>query len=186
MDTFIAQEFIPSEICENLMVLFQNSNKKREGTVWHGDVDGVVNPQEKNSLECHYNIYDNKLSDYCRELQNVLIKYIKTYPYANSYSAFTIKEPVKIQYYKPNQGYAKYHTERGSCQPVNSARHLVFMTYLNTVNDGGGTEFFHQNTTTAAVQGKTLIWPADWTHTHRGIVSPTQEKYIITGWYSFI
>jgi hypothetical protein len=60
------------------------------------------------------------------------------------------------------------------------------MTYLNTVKDGGGTEFFHQKLTTSAEQGKTLIWPADWTHTHRGITSPTEEKYIITGWYSFI
>jgi len=34
-------------------------------------------------------------------------------------------------------------------------------------------------------KGLTLIWPADWTHHHRGVVSPTQEKYIITGWFSF-
>ena len=28
----------------------------------------------------------------------------------------------------------------------------------------------------------TLIWPADWTFTHRGVPSPTQEKIITTGW----
>jgi hypothetical protein len=60
------------------------------------------------------------------------------------------------------------------------------MTYLNDVTDGGGTEFFHQNITTTAVKGKTLIWPSDWTFTHRGQVSPTQDKYIITGWFSFM
>jgi len=27
-----------------------------------------------------------------------------------------------------------------------------------------------------------LIWPADWTHTHRGIVAPNEEKIIATGW----
>jgi len=32
----------------------------------------------------------------------------------------------------------------------------------------------------------TVIWPADFTHTHRGIVSKTQEKYIATGWYNLV
>lgn len=60
------------------------------------------------------------------------------------------------------------------------------MTYLNTVTDEGGTEFLNQELKISAEKGKTVIWPADWTHTHRGVASPTQEKYIITGWLSFI
>jgi len=35
------------------------------------------------------------------------------------------------------------------------------------------------------VQGNTLIWPADFTHPHKGIVAPKETKYIITGWYNF-
>ena len=26
----------------------------------------------------------------------------------------------------------------------------------------------------------------DWTHLHRGITSPTETKYIITGWFSWV
>jgi len=26
------------------------------------------------------------------------------------------------------------------------------------------------------------MWPAEWTHTHRGIISTNKEKYIATGW----
>ncbi len=59
------------------------------------------------------------------------------------------------------------------------------MTYLNDVEDGGGTEFYHQNLIVKPRKGKTLIWPADWTHTHRGVTSPTQEKYVITGWFNY-
>ena len=59
------------------------------------------------------------------------------------------------------------------------------MTYLNTIDDGGGTEFILQNLVASAKQGLTLIWPAGWTHYHRGIVSNTQIKYIITGWLCF-
>jgi hypothetical protein len=60
------------------------------------------------------------------------------------------------------------------------------MTYLNDVTDQGETEFFHQQIKIKPQKGLTVIWPADWTYTHRGIPSPTQEKFIITGWLSFL
>jgi hypothetical protein len=60
------------------------------------------------------------------------------------------------------------------------------MTYLNTVEEGGGTEFYHQKLTVSAEEGVTVIWPADWTFTHRGVVAPREEKIIVTGWLSFI
>ena len=59
------------------------------------------------------------------------------------------------------------------------------MTYLNDISDRGGTAFFHQKLEVQPEKGLTLIWPADWTHTHRGVVSMTEEKYIITGWCVF-
>jgi len=60
------------------------------------------------------------------------------------------------------------------------------MTYLNDVYEEGGTEFLCQKLKVDARKGLTLIWPADWTHMHRGVVSRTEEKYIITGWFSFL
>jgi prolyl 4-hydroxylase len=84
-----------------------------------------------------------------------------------------------IQYYKPKQGYPALHYERGEAFP---ARQLVYMLYCNTVTDKGGTEFPYQNITLSAVKGKLVIWPAEFTHPHRGIISNTQEKYIVTGW----
>tara|TARA_Y100000004_G_C8831478_1_gene376395 strand:- start:119 stop:730 length:612 start_codon:yes stop_codon:yes gene_type:complete len=123
---------------------------------------------------------------YLKHLQLCLEKYIKKYKYSNGGSPFTIIEPMNIQHYKPGEGYYQWHTERSGSNFPQAARHLVFMTYLNTVTDKGGTEFYHQKVTTKAVAGKTLIWPADWTHQHRGVPSPTQEKTIITGWYSYV
>ena len=60
------------------------------------------------------------------------------------------------------------------------------MTYLNDVTDGGETEFLHQGLKVQPQKGLTLIWPADWTHTHRGVASPTQEKAIVTGWFNYV
>ena len=58
------------------------------------------------------------------------------------------------------------------------------MLYLNDVKDGG-TYFPFQNITTQAVKGDLILWPADFTHPHRGVISDTQEKYICTGWFNY-
>jgi len=60
-----------------------------------------------------------------------------------------------------------------------------YYDYLNDVTDEGETEFFYQKRIIQPRKGLTLIWPASWTHTHKGVPSLTQEKYIITGWISF-
>ena len=58
------------------------------------------------------------------------------------------------------------------------------MTYLNTVPDAG-TQFKYQQLTTPAEKGLTLIWPPDFSHTHKGQISKKEEKFIITGWLGF-
>jgi hypothetical protein len=152
--------------------------------------EGVLGPRfevdkaRKDSIDSQF--CDKGVADkYYDALQKVLIEYMKKYPMCNAYSSFRIVEAPNIQHYKPNGGYFAWHTERGSNITPYNARHLVFMTYLNDVADEGETEFFHQQIKIRPEKGLTLIWPADWTFTHRGIASPTQDKYIVTGWYSF-
>jgi len=119
-------------------------------------------------------------------LQASLNEYIKEYHYCNEYNAFSITEGTNLQFYPIGGGYKIYHTERTSNTEPFTNRHLVFMTYLNDITDKGETEFYYQKIKVKPKKGLTLIWPSDWTFTHRGIPSPTQEKAIITGWYSYI
>jgi hypothetical protein len=173
--TFIHRSRISSDICHSLIDLFNSSPNKYQS---------IVKAQEDSWNEIDYSPVDPVMSEYILALQTVVDQYISIFPYSNMYAPFTILEPIKIQYYKPGEGYNLWHTERGT-NGLNRNRHLVFMTYLNTVTDQGGTEFMHQDFIADAEEGVTLIWPTDWTHTHRGIISPTQEKYIITGWFNF-
>jgi hypothetical protein len=112
------------------------------------------------------------------------LKYIEKYPDANKVKKFGVFENINIQQYQPNQGFYPWHCENTGEKSLARDRHLVFMTYLNTVEDGG-TEFKFQNLTIPAKKGLTLIWPATWTHMHRGVISKTSVKTIITGWFSF-
>ena len=93
-----------------------------------------------------------------------------------------MNENYQIQKYPVGGGYKTWHFEKSDIKACK--RLLVFMTYLNTVEDGG-TEFLYQKLITPAKKGLTFIWPSQFTHTHKGTISFSKEKIIITGWFSF-
>ena len=89
-----------------------------------------------------------------------------------------------IQSYEPKEGYFKWHSEASPELSIMRTRWIVWMLYLNDVPDGG-TEFLYQDLQVDAEKGKLVIWPAFFTHTHRGIVSNTTKKIIVTGWGNY-
>ncbi len=91
--------------------------------------------------------------------------------------------PFTLQRYEPGGHFQHIHAERMSFGFIH--RVLAWMTYLNDVEDGGETTFPHYDLTVRPQRGKTLIWPAEWTHVHAGMVVKTGRKYIITGWMHF-
>ena len=57
------------------------------------------------------------------------------------------------------------------------------MLYLNDIPEGEGeTEFLWQGLRVQPKAGTMLIWPAFYTHTHRGNAVYSCSKYIATGW----
>ena len=67
----------------------------------------------------------------------------------------------------------------------NLHRLFAWMTYLNDVDDGGTTDFDYFGIKIKPEIGKTMIWPAEWTHAHTGSILKSGKKYIITGWMHF-
>jgi hypothetical protein len=185
METFIGQYYMEDlSICDLVLDVFNNEPNKKPGCV---GVEAKVKDDSKKSTDVHYDTHQlGILAPYIGELQKACDKYSADYEWCNKYSAWNIDEGVNIQHYKPNEGYFTWHTERTCYKYPIGARHLVFMTYLNDVTDGGETEFYYQKLKIQPRKGLTLIWPADWTHTHRGVTSPTQDKYIITGWFDYM
>jgi len=111
--------------------------------------------------------------------------YCLDYPEAAQNGQFGFEETFNIQHYAPGEGFFQWHSERAQHNQKTVRRHLVYMTYLNTVTDEGYTEFKFQNIRVQPQKGLTLIWPAEWSWTHRGVTSPTEHKYIATGWLGF-
>jgi hypothetical protein len=180
---FIAGWYNPDfKILDDLIEYYQNADHKSAGKTYF-EGEPVVDVRAKDSTDCA--IKDPILKDrYIQYLQSVIDLYIIKYPFCNEYEPWTIVENIQVQHYQPNGGFFSWHTERGTMNVLD--RHLVFMTYLNTVTDQGETEFYHQNIKIQPEKGLTIIWPADWTFTHRGISSTSQEKYVVTGWFNYV
>jgi prolyl 4-hydroxylase len=62
---------------------------------------------------------------------------------------------------------------------------MAWMTYLNDATTGGSTSFSQYGLDIQPERGKTLIWPAKWTHAHVGNIVTQGTKYVITGWMHF-
>lgn len=89
----------------------------------------------------------------------------------------------KVQKTKIGGGYHVWHYESGDREL--SHRLLTWILYLNDVHEGGETEFLYQHMRIKPEQGTLVIWPAAFTHTHRGNPPLSNEKYIVTGWTEF-
>ena len=88
----------------------------------------------------------------------------------------------KFQRTKPGGGYHVWHHENASY--YFHQREIVWMIYLNDIEDGGETEFLYQKRRIKPTQGTVVVWPAGFTHTHRGgLLCGDKDKYILTGWY---
>ncbi len=93
--------------------------------------------------------------------------------------------PIQAQKYEAGSGnYNYWHCEVYPQAPHNEPLHrsLLFMFYLNDVAEGGQTEFYYQEKSIQPQAGRMVIAPAYFTHTHRGAVPVSNDKYILTSW----
>jgi len=184
-NSLIGGWYIDENICDEIVNYYnKNDHLHQLGNFGKNENLNFVDKDVKESLDLviPQNYFGHPFHNYRKQLNECLSKYINKYNHCNSYSYFNINENYIIQKYPIGGGYKTWHFEKAGIKVFK--RLLVFMTYLNTVEDGG-TEFLYQKLSTPAKKGLTLIWPSQFTHTHRGIVSFSKEKIIITGWYSF-
>ena len=109
-------------------------------------------------------------------------KYSNDYTFLNVNKSWRLSPSYNIQRYDGDkEGYFSLHNEASGSYPY---RMLAWMVYLNDASSG--TEFPYQNMTIQAKTGRTVIWPAAWTHPHRGVIPNVGVKYIATGWFYYL
>lgn len=172
---FIGRSIIDRDLCDRLIDDYENRKNlhhKAHSTRGYWYCSSM-------DMDC------DLITEYEQQVYISLMDYERDFPYCREgICSYQIDFPFNVQKYYPYNHYSVWHCENNG-QKIYRNRHLAFMTYLNTVEDGGETEFLHQNLKIKPEKGLTLIWPAGFTHTHRGSPSKTEEKYIVTGWFTF-
>ena len=187
METFIREyQLADTSICDAMLELFRkavDAKLVRDGLAGKGTAfDQRVKKSTDFSLEqagALGGTDDFKQAAYRAELSGFINDYLRDTKILEHGGRFRMRHAPQIQWYKPGEGFYAWHVD---CAYADSDRAFAFITYLNDVKDGGGTEFFHQGFVAAPRKGNTVIFAAGLTHVHRGVVSPTEHKYILTGW----
>ncbi|WP_394173439.1 2OG-Fe(II) oxygenase [Thalassotalea litorea] len=96
--------------------------------------------------------------------------------------------PINAQKYDKGIGnYGYWHSEIYPQLNGNMALHrtLLFLIYLNDVDEGGETDFYYQQRSIRPKTGTMIIAPCGFTHTHRGNIPISNDKYVLTSWMLF-
>ena len=182
----IYDNILSKDVCDNIIEYFDNSSWKEKGLTAGGHRPDLKNGTNLNvSLnDCSKFMYDQLVSDILPSLNIGMEKYKKRFPFLEEVSYWTMDNKFNIQRFAgEEEGYFVRHCERGNADPRSNNRMLVWMIYLN--NAKSGTRFYYPTRDVKAKQGRLVIWPADWTYPHSGIIPNRGEKYLMTGWYSY-
>jgi hypothetical protein len=191
LENFILEynNFIENDFCQKTIEYYCNMEKA--GFV--GKRTFLEN-RKKHDIDNSYtslNSFNTIKLDYVQSISSFFLEkfWKNAYTlYSEKYSVLSTSSEhkiygIKVQNIKIGEGYHVWHYENASREV--SSRLLAFILYLNDVEEGGETEFLYSPKRIRAQQGKLILFPAGFTHTHRGNPPISNEKYILNGWVEF-
>ena len=174
-------------ICDDLIQYFEeNPQKQNAGVTSSGlrldsknSVDIIIQPKDL-KLQSH-DIFDQ----YFKSLFSCYKDYVVQWPFLKTVADKRQIGSFNLQRYHQGQHFQAIHTERRGLDTLH--RIFAWMTYLNDVDvkDGGATLSSYYDLQIQPRKGLTLIWPAEWTHAHKGSLLKANSKYMVTGWMHF-
>jgi hypothetical protein len=191
---------ISQELCKTIINMFDSDKNKYEGVTFGGlnknikETHDLVIPNTPNKTG-----FDkwNKIQKFLeKELAKNTKEYVKmldntvnmnhekentTEVYNTFASDKLTNECFMVQRYSKQKGRYIYHNDFRCDWDSKKYRVITYLWYLNTVEEGGETEFWGTHTIKPE-RGKLLLFPASWTFPHRGKMPLSHDKYIITGW----
>ena len=174
-----------NNLCKEIISFFdENKTLQTTGVMDSGrdftkkkttDITVKPNDLKNDKFKC-FNIY-------IEELYKCFIDYQLQWPFLKELVKDVDIGSFNVQKYSKGDHFSQVHTERTGLRTSN--RLFAWMTYLDSVEDGGTTNFLHYDIKIKPEIGKTLIWPAEWTHAHSGEILNSGKKHIVTGWMNF-
>jgi len=180
---FVIEHSFSDKECDDMIKQFENEQHFH----YNGITGGGYNPNVKRTSEIFISGRETwrKWNNLCfKKLNESLVKYA-THCWEKCHNDYLLNIQVndtgyQLQKYMKEQQYYKWHQD-GSLKPGFAEHRIItYLWYLNDVNEGGETYFFHGKV--KPKKGTLVLFPAFWTYNHKGATPISNDKYIITGW----
>lgn len=163
---------------------------EKDNFLTNEESDQIINNISKKEFikgEPHCGYIQHIFEDYYPEVSflkerlfNSYTLYKKEYPEVE-YLNYLIIEELRLKHFKPGTVFEGWHSEHCLIQPF---RVLNLQIYLS--DHKCGTEFYNGKVVLSK-KGKLLMWPAYFTHTHRGQKCPeNKDRYILSAYINFL
>jgi hypothetical protein len=128
--------------------------------------------------------FDVVSESYSAKIHDIICKCLSEYgsEYIGLNGVPLVSYTCKVQRTDPKGGFHVWHHEHGS-NLSSMRRALVWALYLTDHEEEGETEFLQQGIRVEPRAGRVVLWPASFTHPHRGNPVYNSVKYIATGWF---
>ena len=168
-----------NNFCETIIRKFELDDTKKAGMT----ISGLS--KHKVTCDLHSDSWNSESWNIIYSvLKDTLDKYVITYynDLGELFHLFSINEDsgFQIQKYTKNVGFYNFHHDF-YLEDSRGFRTLTYLFYLNTVEEGGETEFYN-GIKIKAERGKLIFFPSTWNFIHKGVMPVSSDKYIITGW----
>jgi len=170
---------LDAETCQGVINFFEQSPVKNPSVT---GVTGVLNAARR-SHSVHLDsqsggsLFQAVLAAMQRCFAAYVAKYEELRPHPSVFEAFGI-----YRYQNESEGY-DWHSD--GMDPGLRYRFVSTVLYLNTVEEGGETEFRYQNRMVAPEQGTIILFPSGWTHIHRARPPHSGPKYVLVTWIRY-
>lgn len=187
----IYKNVYPEGYCDHLISEFERLVNSGAGT--NRQKSENAPKHSKNDIQLGFNFGAHSTADFFdHSSEDVFFKGLQRCfnDYSEQYSILKQQKinatAMKMQRTDSGGGYHIWHSEQSGGK--HAERVLVYSLYLNDISetDGGETEFLYQRLRIKPEKNTVVLWPAAFTHTHRGnTVLGDESKYIVTGWFYY-
>lgn len=165
---------LSSEFCQDVIQRFEGDQRKTRGKVGEGN----YRPDFKATTEIDLVDISQGWEDVINTANQTLMYYLRQYmkKWAEAFKTVEVHhEGFRLTRYSPGDHFNWHSDNIGDSY----TRVMTAMWYLNTVDEGGETDYKWMGPPIKPVEGRLMICPVGWPYYHRGAPPVSGPKYTI-------
>lgn len=177
-DFVVIYQGLDQALCDTVIELF-----KQDTTKWQGKIGSAGEARHEKDTKISWDleilnegVWRDAFQRLHPPIQACLSDYVSRSPILQSFHLQATG--YKIQMYPQGEGRFLWHAD--SVGTHGSGRVVAMVLYLNDVERGGETEFFHQGLKVSPKAGCLMLFPTGWNYMHCGHTPESGDKYIIS------